>query len=334
MVFFRADRTISTPCTLLALLVCCLMRPVPAAQAADQHFITIGTAGVTGIYYPAGGAICKIVNEGRSVHGVRCSMETTLGSIANVEKIRKGELEFGFVQSDWQHHAYRGTSVFSETGPYADLRSVFALHTEAATIVVRSDSDYAKLEDLKGARINTGSEGSGSEASWGVLADRLGWSEADLREVSKLKATELAEALCSGRIDAYFLLIGHPAGVIEETVEQCGIRLIGIDDEALDAFLEHAPYYMKTDIPATLYGLEEPVASYGVVATVVTSAKLPDDIVYTLVQAVHDRFDSYNDLHPALAHLQTGDMVAHRMAAPLHPGALKFFQEEGLLPEQ
>lgn len=312
--------------------VVCLMLVAMPVRAADQQFITIGTAGVTGIYYPAGGAICRIVNEGRSEHGVRCSMEATLGSIANVEKIRRGELEFGFVQSDWQHHAFNGTSVFQQEGAFPDLRSVFSLHAEAATLVVRSEASYKTFDDLKGARVNAGSEGSGSEASFSVLVDRLGWSESDLRDVTNFNSTELAEALCSGQIDAYFLLIGHPAGVIEETAEQCGIRLIGIDDKSLDTFLEHAPYYMRTEIPAGLYGLEQPVASYGVVATVVTSAKLPDSIVYTLVKAVFDGFESFNGLHPALTHLKARDMAGVAMAAPLHPGALKFFSEKGLLP--
>jgi len=301
-------------------------------QAADQRFVTIGTGGVTGVYYPSGGATCKILNRSRADHGVRCSVETTFGSIANIEKIRKGEIDFGYVQSDWQYHAYNGTSVFEPAGPYEDLRALFALHAEAATIVVRRDSDYQTFEDLKGARINTGAEGSGSAASWDALIDRLGWSEADQAGLSDLGTSELAEALCSETVDAYFVLIGHPAALIEETQQKCGIRLLGIEGAAVDRLLEEAPYYLAVSIPEGLYGLKKAIPSFGVVATFVTSAKMPDDIVTTMVRALIDHFDSFRQLHPALSALKVSDMVGAEMAAPLHPGALTFYREQGLLP--
>lgn len=304
------------------------------ARAADQRFITIGTAGVTGVYYPAGGATCQLLNEGRAEHGVRCSVETTLGSIENVRKLRAGDLEFAYVQSDWQHHAYHGTSVFAEDGPYGDLRSIFALHSEVATLVVRDDSRFREFDDLKSARVNTGSEGSGSNASWRILTEQLGWDAKDSVNTTSLPSSELSEALCSGRIEAYFMLIGHPADLVDETREKCGIRLLGIENEALDAFLAKSPFYSQAEIPAGLYGLENPIPSYGVTATLVTSADMPDEVVYTLVQAVFENFDGFKGLHPALGRLEAANMAAYRMAAPLHPGALKFFAEKGLVPEQ
>lgn len=302
------------------------------ARADDQHFVTIGTGGVTGVYYPSGGATCKIVNRSRADHGVRCSVETTFGSIDNIEKIRKGEIDFGYVQSDWQHHAYEGTSVFQEAGPFADLRSVFALHAEVATIVVRKESDFHNFDDLKGATISIGADGSGSAASWETLINRLGWQEGDQSGQTDLNTSELAEALCSGRIDAYFELIGHPAALIEETQQQCDIRLLGIDGEAVDSLLSEAPYYVAASIPAGLYGLTEPIPSFGAVATFVTSAKMPDPIVSTMVKALMDHFESFQRLHPALSTLSIEDMVTADMAAPLHPGALTYYREQGLVP--
>ncbi|TYC65669.1 TAXI family TRAP transporter solute-binding subunit [Stappia sp. BW2] len=303
-----------------------------SARADEQHFITIGTGGVTGVYYPSGGATCKIVNMTRSEHGVRCSVETTLGSIANIGKIHSGEIDFGYVQSDWQHHAYLGTSAFEKDGPFEELRSIFSLHSEVATIAVREDSPYRKFDDLKGARINIGGKGSGSAASWNSLISRLGWSESDQESLQELKTSELSEALCSGRIDAYFELIGHPAALIEETQARCNIRLIGIDGKAIDALVVEAPYYMPADIPAGLYGLDQPVGSFGVVATFVTSARMPEEIVRTLVKAVFENFESFKRLHPALSRLTEKDLVAYKMPAPLHPGALTYFQEKGLVP--
>ncbi|PVB62835.1 C4-dicarboxylate ABC transporter substrate-binding protein [Labrenzia sp. 011] len=313
-------------------VLCFLPIIFTSAQASDQTFITVGTAGVTGVYFPTGGATCKIVNLSRAEHGVRCSVETTSGSISNIRLIRSGELDFGYVQSDWQHHAYFGTSVFEEAGPFDDLRSVFSLHSEVATAVVREGAGFREFDDLKSARINIGSKGSGSAASWNALISRLGWTGKDQLNLSNLKTSELADALCSGKIDAYFELIGHPASLIEETREQCDIRLLDIESDAVDALLSATPYYMKASIPAEFYGLSRPVNSFGVMATFVTSAKMPDDIVYTVVKAVFDYFDSFKRLHPALSRLDVDEMVSDRMPAPLHPGALKFYREHGLLP--
>jgi len=307
----------------------------PALQsssvAAEQQFVTIGTGGVTGVYYPSGGATCKIVNRTRSEHGVRCAVETTLGSIANVKKLRQGEIDFGYVQSDWQYHAYNGTSVFQEDGPYTDLRAVFSLHSEVATIVVREQSEIQSFADLKGARVSIGAEGSGSAASWGALIDHLDWPEADREGFTDLGTSELAEALCAGDIDAYFVLIGHPAGLIEETRQQCDIRLLGIENASVESLLEETPYYMSAAIPSGLYGLDEPIGSYGAVATFVTSARMPDDVVMTMLDALFENFDSFRRLHPALNSLSPADMAGAEMAAPLHPGALTFYRERGLL---
>jgi TRAP transporter TAXI family solute receptor len=316
----------------LALVSSFLAGASTPAVAADQSFITIGTGGVTGVYYPSGGATCKIVNLGRAEHGVRCSVETTLGSIDNLEKLRSGEIDFGYVQSDWQFHAYNGTSRFEEIGAFEDLRSVYSLHAEVATIVVREQSPFLTFDDLKGARINIGGKGSGSAASWNAVSNRLGWTEADQSGLSGLKTSELADALCSGTIDGFFELIGQPAALIEETQAKCDIRIIGIEGEAVDALLREMPYFMHASIPAGRYGLAEPVSSFGVLATFVTSARMPDAIVRTLVQAVFDNFDSFKPLHPAFAELETGDLIGYKMTAPLHPGALTFFEEKGLVP--
>ncbi len=309
-----------------------LLVPFPhSGQAQEQRFITIGTAGVTGVYFPSGNAICRVVNQGRGQHGVRCAFEATGGSISNLERLRKGEIDFGFVQSDWLHHAFRGSSRFSDAGPFEDLRSVFSQHMETATIVVRDDSGFDNFDDLKGARISVGSSGSGSSATWNELVSRLGWSRDDRKAQSHRETSTLAEALCSGEIDAYFELIGHPANLIEETREQCGIRMIGIDGGAVDALLKVSPYYARTSVPAGTYGLAAPVATFGTVATFVTVADMSEEIVYTLMKSVFDDLDRYRQLHPALVQLSGRDMASRGMAAPLHPGALQFFREQGLL---
>ncbi len=319
-------------CLAVVTLALALSTANSSALGDDQYFVTIGTAGVTGVYYPSGGATCRIVNLDRHDHGVRCSAETTLGSISNIDQLREGNLDFGYVQSDWAHHAYHGSSIFASSVPFDDLRTVFSLHPEVATVVVKRSSGYEKFDDLKGARINVGSSGSGSAASWSAIIRRIGWTDEDQGNLSNLKTSQLADALCSDTIDAYFVLIGHPAALIEETQQQCGVRLLGIESSAVDAILQQSPYYRRADIPADTYGNDTAIESFGVVATFMTSAKMPDEIVGTLVKAVYENFEGFKELHPALGALSSGDMTDFGAAAPLHPGALRFFQEQGLLP--
>lgn len=321
-------------CTVGCGFVACLaflVTPSEPANAADQSFITIGTGGVTGVYYPTGAATCAVINASRADHGVRCSAESTLGSISNMEKIRSGELEFSFVQSDWQKHAYDGTAVFQEAGPFRELRSVFSLHSEVATIVVREGSDFRDIDDLKGKRVNVGGAGSGSAASWNALGNFLGWTSQDQQQFGNLEPSELADALCADRIDAYFVLIGHPARLIEETQEQCDIRLLGFDQVAVSALAAAMPSFTAAGIAEGLYGLPEATPSFGVFASLVTSSKMPDRIVYTVVKSVHENFDDLTGLHAALSNLKAADLVKRDKSVPLHPGALKFFQEQGLV---
>src|SRR6056297_4292489 len=113
----------------LAIAVCF----VPVTQVAAQEFVTIGTGGVTGVYYPTGGAICRLVNKSRKDHGIRCSVESTGGSIYNLNTIAAGELDMGVAQSDWQYHAYHGSSKF-EGRANKDLRAVFSVHPEPFTV--------------------------------------------------------------------------------------------------------------------------------------------------------------------------------------------------------
>jgi TRAP transporter TAXI family solute receptor len=205
-----------------------------AALAQDEpRFVTIGTGGVTGVYYPAGGAICRLVNRGRSEHGLRCSAESTGGSIYNLNTLQAGELDFGVVQSDWQYHAYNGSSEFSDK-PFENVRAVFSLHPEPFTVMVQADSDIQNFEDIKGKRVNVGNPGSGQRATMEVLMDALGWTMDDFALATELKPAEMAQALCDGNIDVMIYTVGHPAAAIQEAVNSCDVRLINVTGEAIE----------------------------------------------------------------------------------------------------
>ena len=301
-------------------------------MANAQNFITIGTGSVTGVYYPTGGAICKLVNKDRKEHNVRCSVESTGGSIYNVNTMRAGELDFGIVQSDWQYHGYNGTSKFEEQGPYKKLRAVFSLHTEPFNIIARTDAGINSVEDLKGKRVNIGNPGSGDRATMGVVMDAMGWTNKDFKLASELKGSERSQALCDNKIDAFVYVVGHPNGSIKEATTSCDAKLIPATGPKIDQIVADNPYYAKSTVPGGMYkGTDSDVNSFGVAATLVSSTDVSDDVVYAVVKSVFENFDTFKRLHPAFANLKPEDMVKDGLSIPLHPGAVKYYKEAGYL---
>jgi TRAP transporter TAXI family solute receptor len=303
-----------------------------SATASAEQFITIGTGGVTGVYYPTGGAICRLVNKGRKDHGIRCSVESTGGSIYNLNTIRAGELDMGVAQSDWQYHAYNGTSKFKDKGANKDLRAVFSVHPEPFTVVARADSDIKTFDDLKGKRVNIGNPGSGQRGTMEVLMNAKGWSMDDFALASELKASEQASALCDNKIDVMVYVVGHPSGAIKEATTSCDSKLVTVDGSAVEGLIKDNSYYRSATVPAGMYrGNDADVATFGVGATFATSAAVPEEVVYQVVKAVFENFDTFRNLHPAFRHLKKEEMVKDGLTAPLHPGAAKYYKEAGLL---
>ncbi|WP_417668650.1 TAXI family TRAP transporter solute-binding subunit [Roseibium sp.] len=313
----------------LALAAALVAGGLGTAGAAEQQFISIGTGGVTGVYYPTGGAICRLVNKNRKEHGIRCSVESTGGSIYNINTIRAGELEFGVAQSDWQYHAYNGTSKFEEAGPFEKLRAVFSVHPEPVTILARADAGISNITDIKGKRLNIGNAGSGTRGTWEVIEGALGWSRDDLKLASELKSAETGQALCDNKIDAYFWLVGHPSALTQETISSCEAVLVNATGAEIDALVADRPYYRKATIPAGMYNNDSDITTFGVGATFVSSADVPEEVVYTLVKSVFEDFDSFTKLHPAFANLKPEEMIKDSLSAPLHPGAAKYYKEKG-----
>ncbi|MCP4385478.1 MAG: TAXI family TRAP transporter solute-binding subunit [Hyphomicrobiales bacterium] len=301
-----------------------------AGAASAQEFITVGTGGVTGVYYPAGGAICRLVNQNRDETGIRCSAESTGGSVFNVNTIREGELNFGVVQSDVQFNAVEGRNQFEESGPFEGLRFVFSLHPEPFTLVARPDAGINGFEDLKGKRVNIGNPGSGQRATMELVMDRYGWSIDDFALASELPSREQAQALCDNQIDAFVFTVGHPSGSIAEPVATCDAQLINVTGDTIDGIVEEFPYYFKATIPAGMYNNAEDVTTFGVGATFVSSTDTDDDAVYTLVKSVFEGFDDFKGLHPAFAVLSKETSATAGQSAPLHPGAERYYKETGL----
>ncbi len=297
--------------------------------AQDQQFISIGTGGVTGVYYPTGGAICRLVNKDRKEHGLRCSAESTGGSIYNINTVRAGELEFGVAQSDWQYHAYNGTSKFEDAGKFDGLRAVFSVHPEPVTVIASDASGINTLTDVKGKRMNIGNPGSGTRGTWEVIEEAMGWDRSDLKLAAEMKSAETGQAVCDGKIDAYFWLVGHPSALTQESLASCDAHLVNVEGPAIDKLVEDNSFYRKAVIPAGMYNNDEDIQTFGVGATFVTSADVPEETVYVVVKAVFENFDQFKKLHPAFANLKPEEMIADSLSAPLHDGAVKYYKEKG-----
>jgi len=300
-----------------------------SASASAQKFVTIGTGGVTGVYYAVGGAVCRLMNKDRAKTGLRCSVESTGGSVFNVNAIKSGELEFGMTQSDIQFNAAKGEAQFKGAAA-SDLRAVFSVHPEPFTVLARKEAGITKFEDFKGKRFNVGNPGSGTLASMEQLLDAMGWKKSDFSVAAELKADEQGTALCDNKIDGFYYGVGHPSAAIQDPTTACGAKLIPMIGPAIDKLLKEFPYYAVATIPGGMYANNpNPTTTYGVLATMVTSSKVSDDTVYALVKAVFENFDEFKKLHPAFANLDPKHMIKDGLSAPLHPGALKYYKEKG-----
>ena len=271
-------------------------------SAVAQEFISIGTGGVTGVYYPTGGAICRLVNKSRKEHGIRCAVESTGGSVYNINTIKAGELEFGVAQSDWQYHAYNGTSKFADNPVPGCPRGLFgaprALHASGS----RSDSGIESFEGIKGKRVNVGNPGSGQRATMEVVMEAFGIGMGDLALATEYKGSEMAKQLCDGNIDAMIYTIGHPAAAIKEATTTCDVKLVDVVGRTHRwQLVSDNPYYRVATIPGGMYaGNDKDTTTFGVGATFVTSADVSEDVVYIVAKSVMENIDDFKATAPGI----------------------------------
>lgn len=301
------------------------------AQDNKLQYLTIGTGGVTGVYYPTGGAICHLANQ-KKAGNYHCEIKSTPGTIYNIAGIRSGELTLGVVQSDWQYHAYQGSGRYEKLGKFTELRSLFSVHAEPFTVLARTDSGIDYFEELKNKRVNIGAPRSGQRATMEVLLKLYGWDKSDFKEVLELTPSEQAKALCDDRVDAIIYVVGHPNSSIKEASGACQTKLVHVAGEKIDTLTTETSYYQKAIIPGGLYrGSPYDTYTFGVGAVVTTTSDLPDKVAYQLVKAVFENHDEFTQLHPAFAHLKKQGMVVDSITAPLHKGALRYYKEVGLI---
>ena len=321
-------RSFARLCIAAALAALSAARPAPAEE------LRIGTGATTGVYFQVGRAICRILNETDPVEELTCVAESTPGSLHNLAAVRAGELGLGVVQSDWQYHAVHGSSRFAEAGPDESLRALFSVHGEPFTLVVREDSGIGSIADLSGRRVNIGNPGSGQRGTMEAVMAAMGWTADDFQLASELTAAEHGLALCHDRVEAFVYTVGHPNASIAQATGLCDARIAEVSGPEIDRLIDSLPFYAKTEVPGGIYAANpEPVATFGVTATVVASTDMSEEMAYTVVSRVFENLDTFRKAHPAFGYLVKEEMVSAGLSAPLHDGAARYFREAGLLPE-
>jgi len=321
----RFDRTSNVAMALFAVFLL-------SSCSEEERVLSIGSGGTLGNYYSVARSIARVVNEKRADHDFLLKEEPTAGSVANIDAILAGELAFGIAQSDREYQAANGLAEWKERGPQKDLRAMFSLHTDSITVVATPDSGIRTTGDLVGKRVDIGHPDSGSRQNAIDVLDVAGIDWRNDLVMYGDDPDERTSKYLRGELDAFFHTVGHPTLDIKFAINSLPrARLIPLSN--IEELLSTHPYYSRSVIPVALYpGVENKadVETVGVKAVFLTASTTPDEIVYSITRAVFEGIESVGKFDPVLRTLRRSNML-EGMTVPLHPGSLKYFEEEGLL---
>ena len=300
--------------------------------AAGETQFTIGTGGVAGVYHQIGASVCRFLRKSQEGHDLRCHTLSMGGSVHNLRALREGTLDLAVVQSDLQHYAYDGTSVFGNSGPNKELRALFSVVPESFTVIAGEHAGISTMEDLKGKRVNVGDRGCGQRVAMEALMQHLGWTIDDFESATEIKSALQAEQICLHKLDAAIYVVAHPNLSVREATASCDSILVPVAGPKIEEFIADNPHFVKTSISTDLYAANpNSVPSFGVTATVVATSATSPEVVYQVVKAVFENLEEMRTLLPVFANLNKEFMLSPHHAAPWHPGALKYFQEAGMM---
>ena len=301
-------------------------------DALAQTSVSLTTGIPGGVYHPVGNAICRLYNLDGKHQATPCVAVSSDGSVANIRRIERGDAAFGLSQTDVAYAAFHGEGPFTASGPDPKLRVVITLYPEAFTVVARPDTGIRDFQDLRAKRVGIGTSDVGYNFTRDVILESYGWTTSDPEHVLELLPAEQNQALCRNKVDAVIFEAGHPNGLTQEATTGCRGRLVRVAGRPIDRLLATHPYYVASIIPGGMYvGNPSEVPTIGTRAALVTSSNQPDELVYAMVKAVFDNFAVFRQLHPALSNLKIQDMVPSASVVPIHPGALNYYRQAGLL---
>ncbi|KIL49395.1 TAXI family TRAP transporter solute-binding subunit [Jeotgalibacillus soli] len=291
---------------------------------AGLDLATIATGGTGGVYYPIGGGIAQILEEEL---GITATAQVTGASVENMQLLSKGDVQIAFTQNDIADYAVNGIEVFDEK--LEGISGISTLYPEIIQLVVAADSDIQSVEDLKGKKVSVGAPGSGNEANSVQILEAAGLTYDDIEEELKSYA-DSADSFKDGLIDAMFVTSGVPNASVSDIAVTKGVRVISIDDEVIAALKEKYPFFIDEVVPAGSYdGQDEDAKTVAVLAALTVNSDLSEDDVYDITKAIYDNLDTLGSKHEKAKEI-TLEKALDGLTIPLHPGAQKYFDEEGI----
>lgn len=315
---------------LLHLLAALLLAPA-ASRAATPYPLAIATGGVTGIYYQLGAALCRLLRDHPPAMPIDCSTEGSAGSASNVQLVASGQAALGLVQGDTLHDAVTGSGIFAGAPLDGRLRVLFSPVVETFLVLTTAANWVPQIAELKGRSINIGPPASGTEVTFRQIMGARGWSPTDFLELSSIRSSLQAQALCANRVDAVAFVAANPVPVMQEATFACSARLVPLDQDFARQMIERYPYYVPAVVPGGVYpNNPDPTPTIGVRGIVIAGADLPDEIAYAVTRTLFTRLPEFRTLHLAFAKADGAEMLDQCLFAEVHPGAARYYREAGL----
>lgn len=296
--------------------------------AFAQVPLSIATGGTGGVYYPTGGGYAQVIDQ--FVDGYTATVEATNASVDNVAFISRGDADLALALADTVLAAYQGTGDFGEGGSLPqlpNLRAITVAYTNAVHVITRADSDINSLQDLVGKRVSVGAPGSGTEVSAQTILEAVGITYDDFT-VQRLGANETADALRDGSIDAGFWSGGMPTGAVMSLAETHDIKLVPVSDEEFEQIHAADPTLIRYTFPADGYRGVGETPSIGTPNLLIVAAEMDEELAYEFTKALFEHIDIVRAIHPSAN--ETVPETALDSPIPLHPGAIRYYEEIGL----
>lgn len=309
----------------VVLILIAVLLAAAGCRKPEERFISIATGGVAGVYYPVGGALAEIFND--KVANVTATAEATGASVANVRMLAEGTVELALAQNDIAYYAFNGKEMF--TDKITAFKGVATLYPEVIQLVTLQGSGINSLADLRGKKVAVGAPGSGTEANARQILAAGGLTYNDLT-ADYLSFAEAAGSLKDGHIDAAFLTAGIPTAAVMDIAATHPVKIVSLGQAVHDRLKGDYPFYTRVVIPARTYtGQDTAVDSVAVMAMLLVSEKLPNDLVYQMTKAMFENLDRLHAAHARAKDISL-DKAASGLPIPLHPGVERYFREKGI----
>ena len=303
----------------------CLVLALAGPVAAKTTFVSIGTGGTGGIYYPYGGGVAEIWSK--YVPGIKAVAEVTGASVENVKLAHKGETVIGEVMGDVAVAGYKGLSKFKNKKH--NILSMAIMYPNLLQVVTLKKSGITNIEQVKGRSISSGSPGSGTNFMAEAVFKALG-IPLDSYKDSRLSFTESANALRDGTIEVGVWSVGPGTSSILDLATTHDIHIINFTPEQTEKILAANQTYSAVELSGGVYrGVDAAVPTIGVWNVMICQKSLDTDLVYTLAKALFEHNDYLKKIHPSAAYTTPENAVKYS-PVPLHPGTIKYLKEKGV----